>query len=177
MQIVAEVKTDLPAELAGNFAGVGVAIRRAGSDALRAMRAETVRRIRERRAIKAGAIRDRISLAFPRSDDAPVWRLTVSGAPLRVADYPYRQTKAGVSAQIKATGRSLIRHAFVARMRSGHEGVFVRTGKARLPIEELYTTRVSDVMRDPGLAEDVLEHAAAVFERAFNRNINALIGR
>lgn len=37
--------------------------------------------------------------------------------------------------------------AFIATMPSGHRGVFQRKGKARLPIQELRTSSISDVFR------------------------------
>jgi hypothetical protein len=38
--------------------------------------------------------------------------------------------------------------AFIATMPSGHEGVFQRRGKSRLPIDELRTRPIPDVFRD-----------------------------
>ena len=50
-----------------------------------------------------------------------------------------RQTKKGVTyRKIGAKNRILIRHAFIAKMQSGHKGVFKRRLKSRLPIDELY---------------------------------------
>jgi hypothetical protein len=37
-----------------------------------------------------------------------------------------------------STGRGHIRDAFIGTMRSGHRGVYKRTSKARLPIQELF---------------------------------------
>lgn len=49
-----------------------------------------------------------------------------------------RQTKHGVSYRISRTaGRKTIEHGFIAKMPSGHRGVFIRGGPSRLPIREL----------------------------------------
>ena len=60
-----------------------------------------------------------------------------------------RQTRAGVSVRIKKSqGRKLIKSAFIAEMKTGHEGVFYRLGKKRLPIEEAKTTAVEEMAMD-----------------------------
>lgn len=169
-----------------NVAPIMRAALRAGSDAIKAGRAESVRKIRERRAMKAGAVRDAITLQFPTSGEggALLWSINVSSKPARVADYPYRQTRQGVSVQIKTSGRSLIRGAFVATMpKSGHTGVFYRTGEfgrrgnPKLEkIDEAFTTRVSDVFRDAGFIEAVLDRTKAVFRSTYARNVTLALG-
>jgi hypothetical protein len=60
-----------------------------------------------------------------------------------------------VSYRIGARGRQRLDTAFIARMRSGHTGVFRRTGDTRLPIVELFgpsITRVFSKHRPAGLA-------------------------
>lgn len=160
---------------------------RAGSDAAAAMRAEAVRQVTDRRGVRAGAARRAMSTRSPTAAGFETgllaWSLDVAGAPMPVAAYPHRQVREGVSAQIKAGTRAIIRHAFVATMDSGHEGVFVRTGRfgrrgnPKLErIRELYTTTVADVLRDEGVAEAVTERGKAVFRSAFSRNMRA-VGR
>lgn len=45
-----------------------------------------------------------------------------------------RETRTGVSVRMRGS----YRHAFIAGMQSGHKGVMIREGRARLPIKELY---------------------------------------
>jgi len=188
MRLNAVVNIRVPDILTGDLSGHARAVFRAGGDALRALRAEAVRKVRESRAIRAGAVRDAMFLSFPPSGaENPTWRMYVSGRPLKVSAYPYRQTAAGVSVLIKTGSRAVIRHAFVATMpRSGHEGVFMRTGRfntkpgrrgpvRREIIKELFTTRITDVFKDPGFAEDALGRAMAVFERSYLRNLQIAI--
>lgn len=62
------------------------------------------------------------------------------GRSLGVVESPARQVAKGLSIKIrKKGGRTLIRNAFIATMPSGHRGVFVRRGEARLKIDEVYT--------------------------------------
>lgn len=72
------------------------------------------------------------------------------------------QTKVGV--RVKARGS--YRSAFIAKMDSGHQGVMIREGKARLPIKELYGPNPAhDVTNNPEvflqvLAEIIQDHLA-----------------
>ncbi len=187
MEVKVVSKVDLaPALQGGHDARLDRALMRAGSSALLSARAEAVRQVRQRRAIKASAVRDAIDLRYPLSPDPDgslTWRLVVSHRPLPVVAYPHSQVRAGVSAQIKVSGRSLIRHAFVATMpKSGHRGVFMRTGRFKVTegkrgprrreiIKELFTTQVLDVFRDEGFVEAIAARATEVFERTLERNL------
>ncbi|MER9706048.1 phage tail protein [Mesorhizobium sp. M0204] len=68
-----------------------------------------------------------------------------SGRPIALVKFAARQAKAGVTANAWGT-RKLYKHTFIATMRSGHEGVFVRTSKQRNPIKELWGAGVTQVM-------------------------------
>ena len=92
-----------------------------------------------------------------------------SGRPLPLMDYSARQTKKGVSVQVKKTGtRTVIAGTFISTMKSGHKGVFWRQwhgGKRspkkkiayarlpkmyRMPIEERFGPRIPDYLGDKG---------------------------
>jgi hypothetical protein len=75
------------------------------------------------------------------------WAVDVSGEPVPLVAYPYRQTKQGVSVEVNRGKRTLLKGAFVATLKSGHVGVFRRQGKARLPIEELRGSSLVQSMR------------------------------
>lgn len=51
---------------------------------------------------------------------------------------PSRGKGRGVSYRIGTQGRTRIETAFIATVGAGHRGVFVRKGKSRLPIRELF---------------------------------------
>lgn len=63
--------------------------------------------------------------------------LQVRGARIPLIDFKARQTRKGVSYRLP-TGRGSLPGGFIARMRSGHVGVFKRVGKSRLPIGEKF---------------------------------------
>lgn len=150
------------------------AVSKAGGDALRGMRAASSRSIRSKKRIRAGRVTRGLPLHFPRGArelDALEWRMDVLGTPAPVASYPFRATRRGVNVAINKGARALIPGAFVATMKSGHVGIFQRRGKARLPIDPLLTTRISDVFADSGMIPDVQartqERFAASFARLF----------
>lgn len=148
------------------------ALRKAGGDALRTLRTGTSRLVRQRKRIKARKLAQGLPVHFPPNKAAIsdlLWRMDVSGEVVPVADFPHRQTRRGVRVSINVGASKLIPSAFVARMRSGHVGVFRRRGEGRLPIDEAFTTRVSDVVQDRGFVEFVQAGAQARFASSFER--------
>lgn len=157
---------------------LAAAIRKAGNEALRAMRAQGTREVRDRKRFKASAVRKAMPIVFTRSKDigSMEWRMNVSGKPVPLIDLPHRQGKRGVTVSVNTAGPKLVAGAFIAQMRSGHEGVFKRVGKSRLPIKELFTTRVSDVFRDEDVVPAVFARTQDVFRRSFARLLPMELG-
>lgn len=144
---------------------------KAGSTALRDMRAEAAKRVRRRKRIKAGLVRKELVMRRPRRAelDGADWTLAVRAKRVPLTGYPARQTKKGVSVEVNRGKRTLIAHAFVATLKSGHKGVFVREGKARLPIRELFGSRVVDALLHKGEADAVQARGRASFAATFAR--------
>jgi hypothetical protein len=163
--------------------GVAPAIKRAlykaGSTALRDMRSEASKRVRARKRIKAKYVRDSLVMARPKGKaiDGAEWTLKVKGDRVPLRAYPTRQTKKGVSAQVNTGKRSLVPGAFIARMRSGHEGVFKRVGAKRLPIRELYGSRPVDALLHKGEAEAVQQRGGDSMSHAFERLLPLELGK
>jgi hypothetical protein len=148
------------------------ALSKAGGDAARAMKRQSAKDVRQRKRFKLAKVNKSMKLVFPRGKRELkdlIWRLDVSGAPIPLAELPYRQTAQGVEVEIKPGKQSLVKSAFVATMKSGHTGIFRRRGAKRLPIDEGFTARVSDVMQDDGVIPDVFEQAQTVFAQSFER--------
>jgi hypothetical protein len=101
--------------------------------------------------LKVGDVRERIKItnATPERMTATLY---ASSKPLPLIDFkatgpePSRGRGRGVSAVIKGT-RQRYPNAFIARMPSGHRGVFARKGKGRLPIRELFGVSIAFVFR------------------------------
>jgi len=108
------------------------------------------------------------------------------GKPVPLIDFvgTRQLARGGVSVQIKRGGeRYKLIHAFIATMKSGHVGVFERQGgnfgrpynilknyaalpkKFRLPIDELYSLRITDEYAKPVVLEPVLQHAGDAYQK------------
>lgn len=147
------------------------AMRKAGISGQRAMRAEAIRRIRARKALKAKVVRKAMSKSRVTSSDVNRmrWVISLDGKPVPLIEYRARQTRRGVTVAVNRGKRSLVRGAFIQVMKSGHKGVFVRRGSARLPIDEQPGSRPVDALLHDGEAEAVAERGGAVARAAFVR--------
>lgn len=147
------------------------AVSKAGGDAIRAARVASSRTVRFRKRMKVKKVNDGLRLRYPRTRELEglEWRVDVSGEVVPVSAFPFRETRAGVVVSINQGKGKLFPGAFVARMKSNHVGIFTRKGKARLPIEERFTTRISDVFSDAGMVPAVYQRAQGVFAATFSR--------
>lgn len=169
------------------------AAKRAGVDALRAMRAEASRQIRTTKNLKVGAIGKRITTSVSKRDLS--WTVRASGEAMPIGAFggvrqvgtpgraaqgarkksSRRGGRGGVTVEINKGSRKFIPGAFIATMKSGHRGVFRREHrKTRLPINELFTTTVADAFRDA--IPFIAARGQEVFTRAFQRNMRSKTG-
>jgi len=94
------------------------------------------RAVRETYNIKAGDLRKSIRM-YKASRSRMEAQLSITGKPVGLIAFAAKQTIKGVAYKIlKAAGRKRLPHAFIAKMKTGHIGVFERSGSDRLPIEE-----------------------------------------
>lgn len=146
------------------------AVAKAGATALRDMRSEAVKRVRRMKRLKVKRVRDALIMRKPRGANlAQGFQIDVEGKPVPLSAYPHRQTKKGVSVAVNVGKRSLVEKGFIARMRSGHEGIFKRRSRARLPIDEQLGSRPVDALLHAGEADGVLARGAKSFETTFER--------
>ncbi len=132
--------------------------------------------------------------------------LESAGRALPLIAYQTRQLKKGVSVNVsKDTGKSVVPHAFIAQMPSGHKGVFQRqvrsedsdrdipyTGKSKLtseqfgairgkskkyalPIKELYGPSVPSIFKRKDLMSRVKVKAQERFNTNFDREMKFLL--
>ena len=107
------------------------------------------------------------------------WRsaVRISGKRFGLIKFGARQTKKGVTYK-KGRKRILIRHAFVATMKTGHRGVFMRKGPGRLPIKELRGPSLSQVYK--GSREEVNRiqiESAARLQKNIHDQVNLILRR
>jgi hypothetical protein len=164
------------------------ALRKAGMTALRDMRSEASKRIRARKRLAPKYITRALTMARPRGSDIASfeWALKVSGKPVPLIAYPHKavggraatrsgrgkagpRSQGGVIVEVNPGKRTLIRGAFVQTMASGHQGIFKRRGRGRLPIDELLGSRPVDALLHQGEADAVAERGGRSFADTFAR--------
>jgi hypothetical protein len=98
-----------------------------------------------------------------------VWRMPVSGREVPLGEYPRRQTKRGVSVEVRVGKRSLIKSAYLATARGGRKSVFLRPGKQRYPMGHLLGMSAADTMKDGWVPLWALTRGQEVLGSSFSR--------
>lgn len=158
------------------------AVYRGLNRAIRQARTFGSREVAEARNIKVGRAKEdmRVKLANPSQMEAAV---IASGQPIPVMEVKgaKTQTKAGVKATIAKGNRHLFKGAFIAKMASGHVGVFKRAGKKRRmrkgnyigqskqPIVEQVLPSVPATMVQEGTERKMRAKAIPVYEKELIR--------
>lgn len=191
--------------LAGVEGGVEKAVRRAAGKAAARLRRANVQAVRERYAISAANIRENENVQVSYSYDGgvqayvrfsgariPLFRFD-GAAPRQPAQDAGRrvpvQTGAGWRLMapglpasghvLKATAPYQFAEAFVARMSSGHTGIFERTGgrtaNGRDEIQELYGPSVPQMLGSQTVAETLAREAMGDFAQDLDRAVLAIL--
>ena len=149
------------------------ALKKAGGDAILAVRAEAKRGTRERVRIRAGYLANSaLPLRYPRvrsSLSGLIWVMDVSGQEVPLGEYPARQTRVGVSVEVQRGKRMVIKSAFMAKSRRARKSVFLRPTKARYPMGHRLGMSVADSMSDGKVPAAALDRGATVMGSAFMR--------
>lgn len=158
------------------FAALGKSLptaeKRARASAVRKMRTEGQRVIRETRRLKVGAAKDRIK---PITFGGVPGGVEVDGSPIPIVAFRHRQTKSGVTFYSHTSGPHRVDGGFIASMKGGHVGVFKRVGKERLPIKERYTTGVASSFKDEASIERVTNVGSAEWYATMERLLKAKV--
>lgn len=154
--------------------GLPGAEKKARSSAVRKMRTEGQRIIRETRRLKVGDAKGRIR---PITLGGVPGGVEVDSSPIAIAAFRHRQTKTGVTFYSHKSAPSRLGGAFIARVGAGHVGVFQRRGKERLPIEEKFTTGVASSFKDEGPRDRVMKAGSAEWYSTMERLLKAKVSR
>lgn len=142
-------------------------------DASKKMRTEATDTVREKKAIKLKYVR-RVVLEKRnkgRKIDDMSFGVRVRGDLVRASSYNFRAAKraGGVSVEINKGQRTVIKGAFIARLKSGKKLLAIRRGSARLPIEEPFTSRPIDVLDTDKNKNRVKKAGLSAFRKTFDR--------
>jgi len=87
-----------------------------------------------------------------------------------------RLTRKGVSVRLEGK-RQVLERGFIATMPSGHEGVYERVGRPRLPIREMRTRSLTDVIRAQGLEPEIRRLADERLQKELREGADYLVSR
>ena len=90
----------------------------------------------------------------------------------RPSDVIRPQPGRGVRVTVKKGNRQLFQGTFIARMKSGHIGVFKRQGKERTPIKELFTFRITQLLGSREMANRLKGFFAEAYPRILKQELN-----
>jgi hypothetical protein len=176
------------------FKGNKIVIVRATNDSLSGLKTESVKLIGAKVTAKAATIRATFSIkkmALARMSA----ELESTGPALPLIKYTSTKVKKGVSVRVlKANKKTVVKHAFIATMKSGHKGVFWRRfddfrvkanptfnygflkgSKYALPLEELYGPAIADIFDDPDIIKPALVAASVRLQARLDHHTNRLI--
>ncbi len=128
---------------------------------------EASRLIRDRYTIKASVAKKQMRIS--RASKSRLFAdLIVSGRRIPLIEFAARQTRKGVTVNVTRQ-RKLVRGVFIARMKSGHVGVYERLGPKRLPIQELLSISLPKAFTQKQILVAVSKKAAERFPIEFER--------
>lgn len=170
---------DVKAMLSGVGNAAPRVISRSLNKTITGVRTDAVKEIQKEITPKAKIIRDTMKLNRSTFKNLKA-SLESKGKSVPLIHYAARPVKAGVTVQVlKKNPRTLIRHAFIATMKSGHKGVFWREQrhpeaakfqrpmpwfarlpkKYRLPIRELYGPSIPAIFGKDPVINPVIKNA------------------
>lgn len=144
------------------------------------VRAAASREIRNEYKLSAASVREQLKVIRASRSNLEV-RVRATGRRIGLIDFNARQTRQGVTVQIKTGGgRKLIRSAFLATMKSGHLGVFSRgryaggkfvPGRSRLPITELTSLSLPKAFSNQKVMKQLVTLATETFIKNFQHEL------
>lgn len=137
---------------------------------------EMVKAARERYVVKAGDLKS--TLTIKANSDS--YSLISKGGMFALAKFklsnrdPAKRPKKGISVTVKKGKKMrLNKGAFVARMKSGHVGVFIRRGKKSTPIDERFGPGAPIMLGN----EEVIDRGQERFREVYNQRVEHELDR
>ncbi len=146
-------------------------------------RTDAVTKAKEEYVITAGRVRETINIRKASTSNLSAI-VTSRGRPRALSYYKIRPGKVtkrrppeGVYAQIKRSGGGPIAKSFVAKMASGHIGVFNRSGSSRFPIVQRFGPSVAQMLESKSVSRYVEAGANRRLSDRLDHEINRLLAR
>lgn len=146
-------------------------MRNAGDRAARAMQTQAVKYIQSRKLLKSTFVRSLMYMKRPGQSSTLgelEWKIGVSGRAIPLTKYQTRFSKTrGWTVRVNPGKATRFPSAFGLLVGTGHGGLFMRKGKSRYPIKELFSSRLTDVLQDEGAIDALFAPARATLNAAF----------
>jgi len=143
-------------------------------------RTEAARKVRELYYIKHGDVISTINIKKATPSDLAAAVIS-RGSPIALTKFQVtpRQPQPGrrtpVIARVKRGGGGPVASAFVARMASGHVGVFNRVGQSRFPLTQRYGPSVPQTLGSPTVNQWVEQKATEKLDERLDHEINRIL--
>lgn len=155
------------------------AVKMAENRAIESARTEATRQATKTYETKQASIRSSIDLIKGKG------MLISRGSPLPLYDFKVNpktpRTRATMTARVKRGGGGTIDRGFIARMKSGHVGVFERTGEltrtGRERIRELYSPSAAQMVGEDTVMDATTQRAKEVFEERILHEVDRVMSR
>jgi len=187
MPVDIRVENDSAQRLARDLSAMGARgkrmIRSAVNETGRSVRTNVSKRLREVITLKSSEIRDQVSLRRAGDLTNPTASVTLRRKPVPLIRFQVRPRQPDPKRKLPVLvkvyqNRPAERdaRAFVARMASGHVGVFRRMGRGRLPIvEKTGPTPLGVFENEPGIERTVLREADEKLTQNLSRKLDFLL--
>jgi hypothetical protein len=160
---------------------VARALRMAGNQGIRTTQASAIDYVTGKKFIRPEVAKKGLPLTLPRPSTELgdlEWIMRGSNKPTALSKFAHVDTRRlgrgrGVLARVNV-GKppSRIATAFVTSTDSGHMGVFRRKGRARYPLEQLVSSRISDPLLDQGAADAALAKGLSKMTQAYPKALD-----
>ncbi|MBU2701683.1 hypothetical protein Ga0466249_002802 [Sporomusaceae bacterium BoRhaA] len=137
-------------------------------------RTEIVRSVRKEYVIKAEDVRNTIKVTNA-SAASPIGSIKSMGGPIPLVKFDTSKENP-VRVRVKKSGaKKPIKHAFLQAMGNGYRGIFIRSGKARYPLKQLYGPSVPQMVGNETVMKSVEEKAIQTLDKRMDHEINRIL--
>jgi hypothetical protein len=163
-------------------------VRRASVDALRAVKAEIPRAVSARYALTKSAVRSHMQVRQVSEDGGMRSGIIVSGRKIPSIDFDVQPKTPPPQQGVPVAKRTPIRittirgqtkigkpNRFIAQMRSGHIGVFMKKTPKSLPIRESMSESIREMIRVKEIRKKIEDRASDVLTKSIQRNIKSVL--
>jgi hypothetical protein len=165
-----------------NESEINKAINRAAKRAADTAKAETVRQLTSEYTLPASEIRGTIFTRNIKGDKIGAV-MDISSSPFSLPKFKgvipkeaMPPAKGPVKVQVKKGGGTTFKQAFIAKMKSGHIGVYEREGEKSFPIDEKFGPSTTGMFKaNETVNEAVLKLAGETFEKRVQHELERLL--